>query len=465
MDTNIKKKYAYWEWRTIIVLIIGYILYYFVRKNFSIAIPAMEQELGLSKVQLGTFLMLNGIIYGFSRFVNGILVDRYSKKLIMATGLLLSAIVNLVICFSPQMNGFMNLLDTEGKATMGLVYLIGSLWVLNGYLQGMGVPPCVSLMVHWIKPSQLATKQSIWNVSHSVGAGAVAILCGFILQKYSYSAWNLCFAIPAAIALAGVPIIFFGLKDKPSSVGLPTAVELDEAEGNVTEIKKEHKLSGENFKKVVNKMVFKNKYIWILAVTNFCIYIIRFTILDWGSSILTQYKGMDISTAGSVVGASELVGGILGMLVAGWVTDKVFKSCSHKTCFFCCLGVTISFFLFWQSTNLTLSILFIILSSFFVYGPQALLGVSSSQQASKYATGTAGGILGIFGYISTAISGPLFGHLADSQGGWNLVFIVAIVFGVIGTIVIAMMWNAPANGEAEVEKYINQLEQPNATNE
>ena len=266
MDNNIRKKYAYWEWRTIIVLIIGYILYYFVRKNFSIAIPAMEQELGLSKVQLGTFLMLNGIIYGFSRFVNGILVDRYSKKLIMATGLLLSAIVNLVICFSPQMNGIMNLLDTEGKATLGLVYLIGSLWVLNGYLQGMGVPPCVSLMVHWIKPSQLATKQSIWNVSHSFGAGLVAICCGFILQKYSYSAWNLCFAIPAAIALVGVPIIFFGLKDKPASVGLPTALELDEAEGNAIEAKKERKLSGENFKKVVNKMVFRNRYIWILGI-------------------------------------------------------------------------------------------------------------------------------------------------------------------------------------------------------
>lgn len=52
MDTNIKKKYAYWEWRTIIVLIIGYILYYFVRKNFSIAIPAMEQELGLSGLRV-----------------------------------------------------------------------------------------------------------------------------------------------------------------------------------------------------------------------------------------------------------------------------------------------------------------------------------------------------------------------------------------------------------------------------
>ena len=213
---------------------------------------------------------------------------------------------------------------------------------------------------------------------------------------------------------------------------------------------------------VVNKMVFRNRYIWILAVTNFCIYIIRFTILDWGSSILTQYKGMDISTAGSVVGASELVGGVLGMLLAGWVTDKVFKSCSHKTCFFCSLGATICFFLFWQSTNATLSIIFIVLSSFFVYGPQALLGVSSSQQASKYATGTAGGILGIFGYVSTAVSGPLFGHLADSQGGWDMVFLVAIIFGIIGTFVIALMWKAPANGEAEAEEYINQLEQSEA---
>ena len=99
------------------------------------------------------------------------------------------------------MNGVMHLLDAEGKATLGFVYLIGSLWVVNGYLQGMGVPPCVSLMVHWIKPSQLATKQSLWNVSLSLGAGIVVVLCGFLLQHYGYSAWHLCFAIPALIAL------------------------------------------------------------------------------------------------------------------------------------------------------------------------------------------------------------------------------------------------------------------------
>ena len=100
------------------------------------------------------------MIYGVSRFVNGFFADRMSRKKMMAAGLFLSAVVNILIGLSPQMDGLFNLLDAEGKATTGLVVLIGSLWLINGYTQGMGYPPCGSLMAHWIKPSELATKQS-----------------------------------------------------------------------------------------------------------------------------------------------------------------------------------------------------------------------------------------------------------------------------------------------------------------
>ena len=71
MDQSIKKKYNYWQWRTLIILMIGYALFYFVRKNFSIAMPALKSELGLDETQLGIFLTLNGIVYGVSRFING----------------------------------------------------------------------------------------------------------------------------------------------------------------------------------------------------------------------------------------------------------------------------------------------------------------------------------------------------------------------------------------------------------
>lgn len=452
-DSNIRKKYLKWEWRTIIVLMIGYTLYYFVRKNFSIAIPAMEAELGLSKAQLGIFLTLNGIIYGFSRFINGMIVDRKSKKNLMALGLFLSALVNLMICFSPKLDGALNLLDAEGKATIGLAYLIGSLWVINGYIQGMGVPPCVSLLATWVKPSELATKQSIWNASHSIGAGLVVILCGFLLKTYGYSAWHLAFAVPAVIALIGVPIIYFGLKDSPQEVGLPSVEELDNIHKEEDEIVgAESKLSKRGLNRVLNKMVFGNPYVWIIAISNFCIYVMRFTILDWGSSFLTQHKGLDIAKAATVIAASEIIA-ILGMILAGWVTDKVFKNKIHHTSFFCIVFATLSFFLFWRSSSPALSVIFIILSSFFIYGPQALYGAAASQQATKHAAGTSNGILGIFGYASTAISGVIFGVIADSLG-WDAVFMTAIGFGALGALVIAIMWKAPADGYAKFDKLV-----------
>ena len=455
MAQSIVKKYNYWQWRTLIILMIGYALFYFVRKNFSIAMPALEAELGLSKMQLGIFLTLNGIIYGFSRFVNGFIADRVSRKRMMAAGLFFSAVVNILIGLSPQVNGIFHLLNEEGKATAGLVYFIGSLWLINGYMQGMGYPPCASLMAHWIKPSELATKQSIWNSSHSIGAGLVVLLCGtLILKGYGYNAWQWCFFIPAILAIGGAFLLLFGLVDTPASVGLPDPEEMDGLKKSHTETKAE---SDSTLELVLRKLVFGNPLIWILAVANFCVYVIRFTILDWGSMFLTQYKGMSIDTASMVVASSEIVGGIVGTLLAGWITDHVFQSRAHRTCFVFLVAATICFALFWKmpQDKGMLSIICIIMSSFFIYGPQALLGIAASNQATKRAAASANGILGIFGYASTAVSGIAFGMLAD-KFGWNSVFEISIIFGVVGSVVIALMWNDPADGYAKAEKLLDE---------
>ncbi len=455
MAQSIVKKYNYWQWRTLIILMIGYALFYFVSNNFSIAMPALEAELGLSKMQLGIFLTLNGIIYGFSRFVNGFIADRVSRKRMMAAGLFFSAVVNILIGLSPQVNGIFHLLNEEGKATAGLVYFIGSLWLINGYMQGMGYPPCASLMAHWIKPSELATKQSIWNSSHSIGAGLVVLLCGtLILKGYGYNAWQWCFFIPAILAIGGAFLLLFGLVDTPASVGLPDPEEMDGLKKSHTETKAE---SDSTLELVLRKLVFGNPLIWILAVANFCVYVIRFTILDWGSMFLTQYKGMSIDTASMVVASSEIVGGIVGTLLAGWITDHVFQSRAHRTCFVFLVAATICFALFWKmpQDKGMLSIICIIMSSFFIYGPQALLGIAASNQATKRAAASANGILGIFGYASTAVSGIAFGMLAD-KFGWNSVFEVSIIFGVVGSVVIALMWNAPADGYAKAEKLLDE---------
>ena len=270
MEAKTLKKYNYWQWRTLIILMVGYALFYFVRKNFSIAMPALEAELGITKTKLGLFLTLNGVIYGVSRLVNGFLSDRIAnKKGLMALGLLLSAIVNIFIGFIPDVNAFFNVLDTEGKATMGFIYLMGSLWLINGWLQGMGYPPCSSLMAHWIRPSELATKQSLWNASHSIGAGLLSLLIGAILGNFSNAAWQWCFWVPAILAIFGAAMIFFGLRNEPHTVGLPSVEEIDREYSGVAGEKKEEvaespELTRRIYKRSISEMVLKNPIIWII---------------------------------------------------------------------------------------------------------------------------------------------------------------------------------------------------------
>ena len=466
MDQSTVKKYNYWQWRTLIILMVGYALFYFVRKNFSIAMPALEAELGFSKTQLGIFLTLNGVIYGVSRLVNGFLSDRIrNKKGLMSLGLLLSALVNIAIGFIPSVNSFFNVLDAGGKATMGFIYLMGGLWLINGWLQGMGYPPCSSLMANWIKPSELATKQSIWNASHSIGAGLLGLLIAFILGRFTNSAWQWCFWVPAILAIMGAALIFFGMKNLPADVGLPTVHEMDASEGHKESeeeketVKEDPEVTALVYKRCIKEMVIKNPIIWLLSVSDFFVYIIRFTILDWGSTILVQFKGMAESAAATTIGMMEIVGGIAGMLLAGWVTDKFFKGRAQRTSAIGTFMAALCLLLFWiaPKDSVFLTIFLIILSAFFIYGPQALLGIACSNQATNRAAATANGICGVFAYLAPIVSGFVFGAITEKTGSWDMVFILSIAMGMVGTLLLGLLWKKPADGYAKVDEIIAEV--------
>ena len=89
------KSLKWWQWETLLVTMGGYALYYVIRKNLSIAMPLLG-EIGVSKVQLGAFLTAGGIVYGVGRFLNGIVADRNSARMVMAVGLFICSTVNVL---------------------------------------------------------------------------------------------------------------------------------------------------------------------------------------------------------------------------------------------------------------------------------------------------------------------------------------------------------------------------------
>ena len=55
-------------------------MFYFVRKNLSVAMPVMGEQLGITKSDMGTILTVHGVLYGVSKFGNGVVADRANAR-------------------------------------------------------------------------------------------------------------------------------------------------------------------------------------------------------------------------------------------------------------------------------------------------------------------------------------------------------------------------------------------------
>ena len=434
-----ERRFKYWQWRVIISSMIGYAMFYFVRKNFSFAIPMLNEEYGISNASFGIIMTLGGLIYGVSKFVNGILADRTNARWHLVIGLSVCVLTSVLFGFADKLSVMFTGASEGSVFIRGIVIVMGALYIINQIFQGCGFAPCNHLMVSWVPPKELATKMSIWNTSHSVGAFIVAVICGYL------TSWQLCFWVPAMIALFGVFFIIVTLRDTPKSVGLP---ELPKVKG---ELDDEQQKDPKAFRKFLMQKVFLNPVIWVLAVTDLFVYIVRFAILDWGPSMLSD-MGLSQGLTGWTVAIFE-VAGCLGMLCAGYISDKFFKSRSQRVCAIemglvaaCLIGLH-----FLQDAGQPIWFLVLLaLAGFLIYGPQALLGVTAANIATKKAASSAVGLIGLMSYLSTIVTGIGFGYLADKFGGWGWIFITMGGLATVGAVLIMSIWGIKEGSGEEI---------------
>lgn len=447
----IKRQYAYWRFRIMYSCFIGYVIFYFVRQNMSIAMPVMEKALGISKAGLGTFLTLHKVLYGVSKFLNGILGDRTNPRYFMAFGLLMSAIMNIFFGLSTA------------------VVTLGIFWMLNGWFQGMGFPPCARCLSHWFSPKERGTKWAFWNSSHQFGAGIILVLGGFLISRrldlqipglpsIHLAGWQLCFFIPALISIAASIFLVNRLRDTPGSLGLPPIEEYMQEET----VKEDYEASFEKktFQRLMLHFVLGSRRIWLLSLANFFVYILRYAFLDWAPTCLSETKGVILQHAGWMTAGFEMFG-LVGAIVAGWITDRYFKSRRAPLCAFYMVATLCLVFLFWKvppgNTAQTMIIMFAL--GFFIYGPQFLVAVMAADISTKHAAATAIGLTGLFGYLSSIVSGWGLGFTVDHYG-WDGAFWVLLICAALATLLFVSVWNARPTRESELLSYLEQAQMP-----
>ncbi|MBI2343959.1 MAG: MFS transporter [Deltaproteobacteria bacterium] len=425
---TVKRLYRQWRIRMMYSTFIGYALFYFCRKNISIALPALGTDLELTNVQLGLFGTMLYVVYGFGRFINGFLADKANPRYFMSVGLFFSALMNLFFGLS--------------SAT----WCLALFWGLNGWFQSMGFPPCAKMLANWYSVSERGTNWAIWHSSHQLGGFIIAILAGFLVQHYG---WRMGFYVPAALCFLTAIFLFNRLRDTPVSMGLPPIAEYHgEVEYNQdgTVVDDEY----ESIRHTLFHRVLNNKHIWLMSfMTLFC-YIIRFGTFDWATKFLVEVKGSSIVKAGIVVSMIELVG-ILGPLTAGLITDKLWGGKRAPWCVICFLltivGLTVFYFV--PPGNPYIDALALSLIGFFIYGPQFLQGPFLADLASRKAASTANGLAGVFSYAGAALSGVGTGYFLDTYG-WGGGFAFWGVAALCGALISATLWNVKGANHSSV---------------
>jgi len=416
----VKKNYKYWRIRTFYTMWAGYAFFYFSRKSFTFAMPVMQNELGLGKFELGLLGSILYITYGVSKFLSGILGDRSNPRYFMSVGLILTGIFNL--CF--------------GMSSLFIAFAI--FWGLNGWFQGWGWPGCAKLLTHWYSQSERGRWWSVWNTSHNIGGALIPIIGAACAEYYG---WRYAMYVPGIICILAGFFVMNRLRDTPQSLGLPPIEKFrnDQSSNGTKES------SGLSTKQIMWEYVISNKYIWLLAISYFLIYVIRTGINDWSMLYLIEVKNYTNMEAGLCVCWFE-VGGFFGSLVAGWSSDLIFNGKRNPINVLFTVVILGLLFAF-KMVNYPLPILdaaFIFLFGFFIFGPQMLIGMAAAELSHKKAAATATGFVGCFAYLGAAAAGGPLGAITKAWG-WDSYLLTLFVCGTLGALFLLPLWSVKTN--------------------
>lgn len=371
------KKLKRLQWGFFLSATLGYGLYYVCRMSLSVVKKPLvdggiltEQELGL----VGSVLFFT---YALGKLVNGFLGDRVNITRFMAVGLIISSLVNIVLGFSDSF------------------WVFAILWGVNGWVQSMGAPSSVVGLSRWFTDKERGSYYGFWSASHNIGEAITFIATAAVV---SVAGWRWGFEVAGIAGLIGAAIILIFMKDSPTSQGLVSVIPPKELEKSASMAQKE---------------VLKNPFIWILALSSAFMYISRYAINSWGIFFLENQKSYTSIQASSIVAVNSVCG-IVGTVLSGYLSDKLFKGnrVTPAVLFGIFNTIAIALFVLVPEGYYAIDILSMVLFGLSIGILICFLGgLMATDIAPKKASGAALGVVGIASYLGAGVQDILSGQL------------------------------------------------------
>lgn len=371
---------------------VAYSLYYVCRMSINVVKQPLIDDGILSAGQLGLIGSSLLFVYAVGKFLNGFIADYCNIRRFMATGLFISAVVNLLM---GVFGLFGNMLPT-----MLIFISFAILWGINGWMQSMGSAPGVISLSRWFPQSKRGSYYSLFSTSPYIGEfisyNLLALVVGWL-------GWQAGFIAAASAGLAGATVILLFVSDTPESKGLPSVQELS---GET--LTKEDKMPTRE----LQKMILKHPGIWVIAISSAFIYITKYAVAGWGVLFLQKARGFDLAQASQVI-AFSAVFGILGTVLAGWMSDRMFKGDRARPAVLSGIISTSSLILFlFVGGGFVLNIFYVSLFSLSTGVLYCIVaGLMAVDIVPRKATGAALGVVGISSYVAAGFQDIVSGYL------------------------------------------------------
>lgn len=266
------------------MLLLVYVFNFIDRQILAILAAPIQRDLGLSDSELG---LLGGLAFALLYSTLAVplawLADRTSRSWVIT--------ISLAVW-----SGFTALCGLAGGFWHIFLARLGV-----GIGEAGGVAPSYALIADYFPSQRRAFALSIYSLGIPLGSAAGVLAGGYIAARID---WRTAFL---AVGLAGImiaPLFKLLVRDKPV---VPSAIVLSHGPGLAT---------------TARALAAKPSF-WLLAFGAATCSMMGYGLAFWLPSLLQRSFALDLVQTSHFIGAVLLLGGVAGMMLGGWLGDRL----------------------------------------------------------------------------------------------------------------------------------------------
>ncbi len=430
-----------------------YAFLYMGRYNLKVSQYAFEEMAGpgggplMGNDGFSLIFMVGTIVYGFSFIINGPLTDRLGGRVAMLIGTGGATVVNILMGLAAL--SLVNHGPLSDMLARQFLPVFSVLYAANMYFQSFGAVAIVKVNAPWFHVRERGVFGAIFGILISLGIYFAFDIGNLVLAGMGLS-WV--FLMPAVLLGAFWVVDWLVVRDTPAQAGLA-----DFNTGDATSDEGETRMAAI----AVFKKMLTNPIIMTISVVEFCSGFLRQAIMQWYGSFAKQTNaalGLKSSFVNENWGLLLCIAGILGGVVAGFISDHVFQSRRGPVAGFLYAVMLAGAVLMTFTYATPIVGWLVVVMSMAVIGVHGMLsGTASMDFGGAKNAGIAVGIIDGFVYLGTGFMSLLYAWIlpkveldaagkiagpATDPANWRAWPMSMIPMAAIGLFLALRLWNA-----------------------